>query len=75
MDAFCNKLIKFNDEKEFNENIEGNLIKLREVVNQVMDFENPTVELIQSLISRIEIGYRRSPRKIKIYYRFIEDSF
>ena len=70
-----NKLIKFNDEKEFNENIEGNLIKLREVVNQVMDFENPTVELIQSLISRIEIGYRRSPRKIKIYYRFIEDSF
>ena len=40
-----------------------------------MDFENPTVELIQSLISRIEIGYRRSPRKIKIYYRFIEDSF
>lgn len=67
------KLNKYNEEKVSNQNLEGNLIKLRELVNKVLDFENPSLSMIQSLISRIEVGYRRSPREIHIYYRFIED--
>ena len=69
------KLAKYNEQKVANENLEGNLIKLREVALQTLSFEEPTIGLIQSLISKIEVGYRRSPRHIKIYYRFIEDSF
>ena len=69
------KLNKYNEEKVSNQNLEGNLIKLKEVVNKTLDLEEPTVALIQSLISRIEVGYRRNPREIKICYRFIEDSF
>lgn len=67
------KLNKYNEEKVSNQNLEGNLIKLRELVNKVLDFENPSISMIQSLISRIEERYRRSPREIHIYYRFIED--
>ena len=69
------KLAKYNEQKVANENLEGNLIKLREVALQTLSFEEPTIGLIQSLISRIEVGYRRNPRHIKICYRFIEDSF
>ena len=47
---------------------------LKEKVNEFLEFKELNSLIVNSLISRIEVGYRDNPRTIKIYYKFIDES-
>lgn len=68
------KIKRIDDEFESNENEEINYHKLKEEINKFTSFDELSPTIINSLIERIEIGYRNgNTRNIKIHYKFIDD--
>lgn len=68
------KIKRIDAEFESNENEEINYHKLKEEINKFTSFDELSPAIINSLIERIEIGYRNgNTRNIKIHYKFIDD--